>query len=98
MLIKKRPKEERDEIIQRKLTKLDKYDLEDKDAVVLNSFQKYNIVCFFDTHDLRHCKLNVKGELEQLPYEEKRDSARGRMIKIQDDDKFNQGLLVLVDD
>ena len=41
MLIKKCPKEQRNELIQDKLAKLDKYDLEDKDSVILSNFQNY---------------------------------------------------------
>ena len=89
MLIKKRPKEERNAIIMEKLAKLDKHDMEDKDLVVLSNFQNYLIVCFFDTHYLRHCFLDKRGGLTEIPYDEKRDLAPGRILKIKDDDKFN---------
>ena len=46
---------------------------------------------------MRYCSLNSQGKLEKVPYDQKRDLAPGRIIRVQDDDSFNQGLLLLID-
>ena len=46
---------------------------------------------------MRYCSLDLEGKLEKEPYVESRDLAPGRIIRIQDDDNFNLGILMLLD-
>ena len=47
--------------------------------------------------DLRYCHLDKHGKPTEITYDQTRDLAPGRILKIKDDDKFNQGTLVLCD-
>ena len=91
MLLKKRPREERKAMIEKKIG--NGAIVAGKTSNLLSMYKKYQIVVLIGTHSIVTSELSSQGKIKMISSTE----APGRIIRYKDDLSFNLGMLLLLD-